>query len=122
MLERDPMAERAQRGPVSQYVLCYALFAALIALVVYVVFIIWRYAIDDLVHRFVEKTWAYNAFQNFGLLGLTIVGFVLVMAAEPYLRHGIARHEVLRRFGKLALPIVIAGAAGLLLQVWVKTM
>jgi hypothetical protein len=47
------------------------------------------------------------------LLGLGL--FILVMAAEPYLRHGMERRQLLRRFGRLALPLVIAGALGLLL-------
>lgn len=114
------MIEQDQRRPVAQYVLCYTLFAVLMALSIVVIFGIWNNTLAMLVKRYVEKPWAYNAYQNFGLIGLTVLGFVLVMAAEPYLRHGVERNKLLPRFGKLALPLVLAGAAGLLLQIWAQ--
>jgi putative copper export protein len=46
------------------------------------------------------------------LLGLG--AFILVMAAGPYLRNGMERRQLMRRFRKLAIPLVIAGALALL--------
>jgi len=114
------MVEQNQR-PVAQYVLCYTLFAVLMGLSIVVIFGIWNNTLGMLVKRYVEKPWAFNAYQNFGLIGLTVLGFMLVMAAEPYLRHGVERNQLLQRFGRLALPLVLAGAAGLLLQVLAQT-
>jgi hypothetical protein len=102
---------------VAQYLACYALFTTVLALTVFVVFGIWRNTLTLLVVRYVEKSWAYNAYQNFGLIALTILGFILVMTAEPYLRDGVARKQLMKRFGKLAILLVVAGVAGLLLQV-----
>ena len=79
------------------YVLCYALFAVIIALSVFVIFIIWRPAIDMLVVRYIEKTWAYNAYRNFGYIVMTLFGFVIVMIAEPYLRTGVAKNQLIKR-------------------------
>jgi hypothetical protein len=116
------MVDRSQQRPASQYVLCYALFAVIIVLSVYVIFFIWRPAIDLLVVRYIEKTWAYNAYRNFGYILMTLFGFVIVMVAEPYLRTGVVKNQLVKRFGKIALPLVIAGVAGLLLQVWAQMM
>ena len=49
------------------------------------------------------------------LLGLGL--FIFVMAAEPYLRNGIARRQLLRRFLRLAIPVAIAAVIGLLVLV-----
>lgn len=116
------MVDRSQQRPASQYVLCYLLFAVIIALSIFVIFFIWRPAIDMLVVRYVEKTWAYNAYRNFGYIAMTLFGFVIVMIAEPYLRTGVVKNQLIKRFGKVALPLVIAGVAGLLLQVWAQMM
>jgi hypothetical protein len=116
------MVDRSQQRPASQYVLCYTLFAVIIVLSVFVIFLIWRPAIDMLVDRYVAKDWAKNAYQNFGYILMTLFGFVIVMVAEPYLRTGVVKNQLIKRFGKIALPLVIAGVAGLLLQVWVQMM
>ena len=52
------------------------------------------------------------------MLGILFVGvslFVLFMAAESYLRTGVPRRQLLRRFVPLAAPLAIAGGLGLLL-------
>jgi hypothetical protein len=36
------------------------------------------------------------------------------MAGEPYLRNGVARHQLLRRFFRLAAPVIVAAVLGLL--------
>jgi hypothetical protein len=48
------------------------------------------------------------------LLGLGL--FILVMGAEPYLRNGVERDQLRRRFFRLAWPLLIAGAVGLLVR------
>ena len=48
------------------------------------------------------------------LLGLGL--FILAMAAEPYLHNGVRRHQLLRRFARLAVPLAVAGIAGMLLS------
>jgi hypothetical protein len=51
------------------------------------------------------------------LASMAVLGlgaFILVMAAEPYLRGGLHRQQLMRRFRKLAIPLVIVGAVALL--------
>jgi hypothetical protein len=112
--------DEVQRTPVRSYLACYALYIGLIALSVMVVFGVWRNTIDMLVVRFVQHTWQYNAYQTFSMLILTVAAFVLIIGAEPYLRHGAEQNQLLKRFGKMVLPLVIAGIVGILLQVWVQ--
>jgi hypothetical protein len=100
---------------VAQYLACYALFTTVLALTVFVVFGIWRNTLILLVVRYVEERWAWT--YQLGLIALTILGFILVMIAEPYLRDGVARKQLMKRFGKLAILLVVAGVAGLLVQV-----
>jgi hypothetical protein len=38
--------------------------------------------------------------------------FVLLMFGEPYLRRSIPRHQLLRHFATLALPLALAGLIG----------
>ena len=49
------------------------------------------------------------------LLGLGL--FVLTMAAEPYLRSGVRRRQLRRRFARLAVPLAIAWGLGFVLQI-----
>jgi magnesium-transporting ATPase (P-type) len=100
------------------YLICYLLYAALIALVVVVTFVIWRRAILNTTlainGRHEANTIIY--FASMVLMGL--VSFIVVMTGEPYLRNGLARGLLLRRFARLALPFVVAGIIGLLLNLW----
>src|SRR5215218_2470791 len=97
----DIAMSQQQQRLIARYLACYALFTTVIALSILVIFGIWRNTITMLVVRYVEKPWAYNAYQSFGLIALTILGFILVMTAEPYLRDGVARKQLMKRFGKL---------------------
>ena len=44
--------------------------------------------------------------------------FMLVIAAEPYLRNGVKRGQLMHRFVRVALPVAAAGLLGVLLGMW----
>ena len=110
MAETEPAKWPTWRG----YLACYALYIGLIIPGTVAVFLIWRNAILVMIAAFLGRSQA-NQFiylASMALLGLG--GFILVMAAEPYLRTGVQQQQLLRRFRKLAVPLVIAAALALL--------
>ena len=78
-------------------------------------FIIWRWTILALLAAFMGRSSANRLIYMLGILFVGVSLFVLVMAAEPYLRTGVPRRQLLRRFVRLAAPLAIAGGLGLLL-------
>ena len=99
------------------YLLCYLLYAVVLVLAYVVAFVIWRPAILALTAAVFGPSRINRAVY---LTGVILVGgamMILVLGAEPYLRTGVERGQLLRRFARLAVPLVIAGALGLLLQI-----
>ena len=91
--------KRWSPGPVN-YVACYALYVLLVVLGVTVLFI-WPTTLVALIGAFI---------------GLSL--FALVMAGEPYLRHGVQRRQLRRRFVRLAVPLGLLTVLGVVLQIW----
>jgi len=111
MEKTEPAKWPALRG----YLACYALYIGLIIPGTIAVILIWRNAILVMLAAFLGRSQA-NQFiylASMALLGLG--GFILVMAAEPYLRNGVKRQQLMRRFRKLAFPLVIAAALALIM-------
>ena len=105
---------------VVDYVLCYALYLILLA-VSYVEFVIWLRTSSLLVGVAIDET------ERSPVYGLAIVTigmalFAVVMAAEPYLRGGIRRGQLWRRFARLALPLAVAIALGVAIQELIYTL
>jgi hypothetical protein len=96
------------------YLACYALYLALIIPGTVAVFLIWRNAIIALLAAFLQGSQANRLIYLASMALLGLGGFILVMAAEPYLRLGLQRQQLMRRFWKLAIPLVIAAALALL--------
>ena len=95
--------------------LCYALYAVLIAFGSVVVFIIWPRAILVLLAVFLPGS-SWNRFIYLsGMLLLALGVFTTILAGERYLHSGIERRQIVRRFVQLAVPLGITGASGLLL-------
>ena len=101
------------------YVLCYALFALLLVLAFVVVFIIGRMTILAMLSTFfADSAWSTpRLIYMLSILLLGMVGFILIMVGEPYLRGGVERGNLGRRFVRIAMPFVVAGALGLLFAV-----
>jgi hypothetical protein len=106
----------ADRPTTLAYVACYALYAMLIALGIVDIVLIWRRTVLALLEAFMRQNTANRLIYlaSMALLGLAV--FILIMAAEPYLRNGVRRHDLLRRFIRLAVPLVVVGAVGILLM------
>ncbi len=96
------------------YLACYALYNGLIIPGTIAVFLIWRSAILVMLAAFMSRSQANRLIYLASMALLGLCAFILVMAAEPYLRNGMERRQLMRRFRKLAIPLVIAGALALL--------
>jgi hypothetical protein len=97
------------------YLACYVLYILLIVAGAATLFLILRPALLALITALLGQSQA-NRLVYAGAITLLGLGlFIFVMAAEPYLRNGIARRQLLRRFLRLAIPIVIAAIIGLLM-------
>jgi hypothetical protein len=103
----------------ADYLVCYALFVLLIILGVAVLVLIVRPAILVLIGALLGRSqWNRMAYlTSIALLGLGL--FILVMAAEPYMRNGVKRGQHIRRFLRLAAPLVVAGALGFLVLTFI---
>lgn len=103
------------RPKVRDYLVCYALFVVLIALC-YATFQVWRIALQLGVLALVGQGYASQLLYSVVMLLIGIALFVEVLAAEPYLRGGVVRRQVLPRFVRLALPVCVAIVLGLALR------
>jgi hypothetical protein len=96
------------------YLACYALYIGLIIPGTVAVFLLWRNAILALLAAFMGRSQANRLIYLASMVLLGLGAFILVMAAEPYLRNGMPRKQLMRRFRKLVIPLAIAGALALL--------
>lgn len=110
MAKTEPAKWPTLRG----YMACYALYIGLILPGTVVVFLIWRSAILALLAAIMPRSQANRLIYLASMAILGLCAFIVVMAAEPYLRGGMERRQLMRRFRKLAIPLVIAGALALL--------
>ena len=110
-----PQAARPTAHEVLPYVAIYALYAGLVVLSG-IVFFTWSPTILALVVAFVaNEDWQRTLY----LFGRTLVGLILflfVMAAEPYLRAGVQRGQLVRRSIYLLVAIGVAGGIGIIVR------
>ena len=99
----------------SVYLLCYGLFTVVLALTV-VVFFIWRVALLELISVLNGRSYANRSLYMLGMIGIGIALFTVVMFAEPYLRFGVERRQLLHRFRRVALPLTIIAVVGVVIQ------
>jgi hypothetical protein len=104
-------SEPVQRNKVIDYLVCYALYAVLLVLC-YFIFVTWTSLVLGLIGAFLGPTVANGTIYSFFLVLLGIALFVLVMAAEPYLRGGIHRQRVVQRFARIAVPLAAIEIVG----------
>jgi hypothetical protein len=111
MAETEPTKWLMLRG----YLACYALYIGLIIPGTLAVFLIWRNAILVMLAAFLGRSQANQLIYLASVVFLGLGAFILVMAAGPYLRSGLERQQLMLRFRKLAIPLVIAAALALLI-------
>ena len=99
------------------YVACYSLYVLLLMGSI-VTLLIWRVTILLLIATTIGLSSANGSIYAVSLIVLGISLFMLVIAAEPYLRNGVKRGQLMHRFVRVALPVIIASMLGLLLTSW----
>ena len=118
----DRISELTSRQRILRYAGCYLLWLSIFLLGYVVVAIIWQSALSTLMVALIDETdvdqrYRGGAIYLFGgslmLFGL----FLLVMAGEPYLRDGVQKGLLLRRFLRLAVPLAALGVVGLVVRV-----
>jgi hypothetical protein len=106
---------RPKRKPTRlEYLACYALYFLLIVAGVATLFLVMRPAILALIAALLGQSRA-NRIVYLAAIALSGLGlFILVMTAEPYLRNGVERGQLARRFIRIAAPVVVAAILSLL--------
>jgi len=106
--------EPAKWHTLGAYVACYALYIVLIIPGIVAVFLIWRNVILALLGAFMAGNQMNDFIYLVSVALLGLAAFVLVLAAGPYLHSGVERRRLMRHFGRLVIPLVIAAAVALL--------
>ena len=121
MLDPAKVPRLSWRTDVLPYVACYVCYAILLGME-YVVFVIWRAAIMNLIDTFVGAVQASTFLYITGTVLLGTILFILALVAEPMLRTGVQEHQLVRRFLRFAVGLGVAGLLAVLLTtltVWI---
>jgi hypothetical protein len=92
---------------VGSYLLCYALLAVLFALTIALIFA-WSQALVALISVLIGRSFANRAIYQVSLVLVVLALFIVFMGAEPYLRNGVQKGVLVRRFSRVAIPMGIA--------------
>ena len=103
------------------YVICYVLYALTLVLS-YGVFVIWSQTILLGLGAFVDGPQVVPALWGAGVLLLGISAFLLVLVAEPYLRDGVQKGQLVGRFLRLAGPLVAMILVGVIAQELIRAL
>ena len=103
------------------YVVCYVLYA-LILVMSYGAFVIWSQTVLLGLGAFVDAPQAVPALWGGGVLILGIAAFLLVLVAEPYLRDGVQKRQLRRRFVRVAGPMVGIMLVGVVAQELIRAL
>jgi hypothetical protein len=104
-----------------KYVACYSLYGLLLIGSI-VTLLIWRVVILLLIATMIGLSPANGSIYAVSLIVIGIGLFMLMIAVEPYLRNGVKRGQLMRRFVRVALPVITLGMLGLLLSSWMLRM
>ncbi len=107
--------EKKANPPLSAYLVCYLLFFGLLAASV-AVFFSWPATLKVLLAVFGLRWEANNLIYVFGMAVIGFILFILVAAAEPYLRGGVERHELARRFLRMGLALGAVWLVGVIIR------
>ena len=106
------------RSPIRlDYVACYSLYGLLFVCSV-VTLLIWRVTILLMIATWIGLSPANGSIYAVSMIAIGLGLFMLVIAAEPYLRNGVKRGQLMHRFVRVALPVAAAGLLGVLLGMW----
>ena len=99
------------------YLACYSLYVLLFVGSV-VTLLIWRVTILVMITTLIGLSPVNGSIYAVSMIVIGLGLFMLVIAAEPYLRNGVKRGQLMHRFVRVALPVAAAGLLGLLLTSW----
>lgn len=111
----DPHESPLDQPAIRVYLACYALYAIVLVLCYYT-FWIWRSTMEALVHLMLPRS---ETFSFWYLLATILIGFVLfgvAIGSESYLREGVQLHRLRNRFTRVAGQIVVAILVAFALQ------
>lgn len=96
-----------------RFLACYGLYALLLVGSV-VTLLVWRVTILLVIAAWIGQSPVNASIYAASIIVIGLALFMLVIGAEPYLRHGLRRGDLLRRFMRVALPVVAAALLGVL--------
>jgi hypothetical protein len=99
------------------YVACYSLYVLLLMGSI-VTLLIWRVTILLMIATWIGLSPANGSIYAVSMIVIGLGLFMLVIAAEPYLRNGVKRGQLMHRFVRVGLPVAAAGLLGVLLTSW----
>src|SRR3954454_9248267 len=97
------------------YVACYALYAVVITLLA-AIFFIWPDTILAFVAMVLGRTAVMRTLYMTFTIVLSLTLLIVGVVAEPYLRAGIPQRQVLARFLRVGIPLLVIAGAGLVLE------
>jgi hypothetical protein len=83
-----------------------------------VTLLIWRVTILLLIATWIGVSSVNGSIYAVSMIVIGLSLFMLVIAAEPYLRNGVKCGQFMRRFARVALPVAAAGLLGVLVGMW----
>jgi hypothetical protein len=104
-----------------KYVFCYLLYA-LVLVLSYGLYLVWSQTILLGLGTFVEAPQSIPALWGAGMLLVGIGAYLLVLVAEPYLRNGVQKQQLRRRFLRIAAPMVVMIAVGVVAQELIRVL
>ena len=104
-----------------RYAACYALYIVLLGLA-YGVFVVWQRTILLALGVLLDQYEATPVLWAVGFLAIGFALFFLILGAEPYLRAGVPRKQLRRRFARIALPLVGTIVLGIVAQEVVRAL
>ena len=100
------------------YALSFGLFIVLLVIGYLAVFVVWREALLAMLSVVLQgRHWSVSRLlYMLGIVALSVSAFIFLMAAEPYLRVGVERHDLRRRFLRLFVPLVLLMIIGMVVR------
>lgn len=100
------------------YALSLGLFLVLLLVGYLAIFVVWREALLSILSMVLQgRHWSISRLlYMLSVAFLAVVGFIFLLASEPYLRGGVERHELRRRFLQLFIPLAAITIIGLIVR------
>lgn len=100
------------------YALSLGLFLLLLFIGYLAIFVVWREALLSILAVALQgRHWSISRLMYMlGIIVFAVLGFIFLMASEPYLRAGVEHHDLRRRFLRLFIPLAVITLIGVLVR------